>query len=206
MEVKKFSDACSKNNLTLVTRMIEKDRSIVNRKDDNGWTGLMRPVAHKNSRIVRRILSTSGVDISIRGRFGCTALHYGCFNNSVVNLQLLLDHHYCNVDFIDMQNNNGETAQMIAKKMKFKEAEKLLQHKYCNVSLTKLSSSKIEAQHALNKPNANSDSGLHEEFEQKINVMNCGNDEYEVETLHRTLMLEQSIQRIWRHRLQKLLL
>ena len=170
MEVKKFSDACSKNNLTLVTRMIEKDRSIVNKKDDNGWTGLMRAVARKNSRIVRKILSTPCVDISIRGRFGCTALHYGCFNNSVVNLQLLLDHHYCNVDFIDMKNNNGETAQMIAKKMKFKEAENLLQHKYCNVYLTKPSSSKVEEQHALNnKPNANIDCGLHEEFEQKMN-------------------------------------
>ena len=130
----------------------------------------------------------------------------GCCWAVTIDLKLLLEHHYRNIDFIDMKNNNGETAQMIAKKMKFKEAENLFQHKYCNVSLTKLSSSKVEAQHALNKPNANSDCGLHEEFEQKIDAMNCGKGDSEVDTFNRTLMLEQSIQRIWRHRLQKLLL
>ena len=107
--------------------MIHDDRHIVRMMDSFGWTGLMRAVQFNNTAIVKIILSTPGVKISVKNIYGMTALHYACEKNSVESLKLLLKHPQFNKEFLYMFTDQFETARMVAERMCHTECERLLQ-------------------------------------------------------------------------------
>ena len=127
--VEKFTYFCGWNkNLSKVERCIQKDATVVNKKNSDGYTGLMLAAKKSNKTfIVNRILSTPNIDIGIRGNHGKSALHYCCYNNNIDSLRLLLQHPSCTPKFVNMKNRKGKTAEMLAKNNGFRECVKLIQ-------------------------------------------------------------------------------
>ena len=118
-----FDEACFANDLSKVKKLIEDDKSIVNAKDYNndGWTGLMKAVQRNNTNIVKEILATPEVDLSLTDNSGKTALHLSSEANRLESLKLLLGHPLCSLEFVGMENFEGKTAEMIAVTSKHKE-------------------------------------------------------------------------------------
>ena len=55
-----------------------EDESIVNGRDSHGRTGLMVALLGGHNRIVKTILESPIIDLSIVDNSNSTALHYGC--------------------------------------------------------------------------------------------------------------------------------
>merc|ERR1712098_564446 len=64
------------------------------------------------------------VDLSLQDNYGWTAITYA--NNNVDCLKLLLLHPKCTKEIVEIKNNDGKTAEMIAKSSGFKKCEMLL--------------------------------------------------------------------------------
>ena len=85
-KIDEFIKACYRDDLSKVKKFIEEDKTIVNEVNHYGrhvsktrkyYTGLIAAATRYNIRIVKEILSTPEVDISVTVEGGQTIFHHG---------------------------------------------------------------------------------------------------------------------------------
>jgi len=136
MNVDGFIIACNRNNLAEVERMIMEYPTIVNQPNSCGFTGLMSAALHNNTSVMKILLSTDEVDISLNDNIGWTALHYCCWSNkSTESMKLLLQHPRSSPKFVGIKDVNGKTAENIASEFRYTELIKIIKQ-YLNAKKT----------------------------------------------------------------------
>ena len=73
-----------------VVEILEKDSSILEYRDQDGWNLLFHSIAANNKPVVRWILTQNGVDCNHKDRNNLTALHWAAFNGDVQICKLLV--------------------------------------------------------------------------------------------------------------------
>ena len=106
-DVRLFVGYCMMGIAEKVMLSIAKNENIVNAQDDVGDTGLMKAMMTSRNNIVRMILASPIVDLSIANFLGHTALFYGFYNPEGINLILM--HSKCTKYLVLKQDVNGET-------------------------------------------------------------------------------------------------
>jgi len=86
----------------------------------------MRAAGNNRTETLKLLLSKPDVDLGLQNNYGWTAITKASYNNSVDCLKLLLLHPKCSKEIVEMKNNDGQTALMIAKSNRFTECENLL--------------------------------------------------------------------------------
>jgi len=125
--VEEFTDACREKNFFEVERIIEEDKSIINRKDSIGETGLIIAIWRNDCQILRKIISYPDLDMSLSNSFGWTAFHCCCNFNRYEILNQLLQHPRCSIGIVQMKDNWANMAKMIAEKKEYIECVRLLE-------------------------------------------------------------------------------
>merc|ERR1712098_508815 len=82
--------------------------------DDVGDTPLMCAMMYNQVDIVRFLLTQPELQLGKVGRDGETALHSACYNNNYYAVRLFCQDRRCGPSIVNMKNNNGVTALMVA--------------------------------------------------------------------------------------------
>jgi len=120
-----FVKACYVNNVKEVKRMITEEVNI-NAANNVEVTGLMQAMFRGNTEVSRILLGCKNIKIDIKDIYGNTALHNACIHNRIESVKLFLEHPTCNKDIVRIENNWGNTSEMIADKRGDKECAKLI--------------------------------------------------------------------------------
>ena len=91
----------------------------VNDKDYCGYTALMWAVCKRHNSIVKLLLEQPAVKTNEKDIAGSTALHWAVFGNNAEGARMLLLHPGFNS--ANSTTNNGETALMLAVRLRNKE-------------------------------------------------------------------------------------
>ena len=126
-KTKEFIEACMFENASKVEKLIEEDKSIVNKGNEEGWTGMMQAASDTSLSLLTKILATPEVDICMKDNYGRTALHAACFMNAAESIKLLLQHPQCTPEFVNWKDKKGTTAEMVAKEEEHTDCLELLQ-------------------------------------------------------------------------------
>jgi len=112
-----FCQACRRNNVPEVIRMISAGVDI-NRGDRKyGVTGLMGAMSKSCTEIIEILLDHEDVKIDTTDTINRTALHYACNLNNIKGVKLFLKHPSCTKDIVGMKDSvYGETAEMVAER------------------------------------------------------------------------------------------
>jgi len=139
-----------------VKKLIKEDQGIVNYNCESKMTGLMMAVSYNQTVIVKEILSTPNIDISLRGVNSYTALHYSCNRKSVDSLKLLLKHPSCSPEIVEMKTIVGKTAEMMATNLGYTECvdeiKSFLDKRRCTTSSLLSAASTSSMQTVINLP------------------------------------------------------
>uniref|UniRef100_UPI00398F58C5 ankyrin repeat domain-containing protein 49 n=1 Tax=Pristiophorus japonicus TaxID=55135 RepID=UPI00398F58C5 len=124
--------ASEKNQVSIVSRLLSENPSLVNVKDDDHYTPLHRAAYSGHIEVVHKLI-THGADVHARTVDGWTPLHSACKWNNAVIASFLLQHE---AD-INAQTNGLQTALHLASGSKgTKETiELLLMNRYINSDL-----------------------------------------------------------------------
>ena len=72
-----FDSACENGDESKAKSLLERDPGLRNKKNSDGYTGLMVALRYKNHPLSWWLLSLPGLDTSIDAGEDCTALHLG---------------------------------------------------------------------------------------------------------------------------------
>ncbi|XP_078401904.1 ankyrin repeat domain-containing protein 49 [Cetorhinus maximus] len=124
--------ASEKNQISIVSRLLSENPSLVNVKDDDNYTPLHRAAYNDHIEVVRELIA-HGADVHARTIDGWTPLHSACKWNNAAIASFLLQHE---AD-INAQTNGLQTALHLASGSKgAKETiELLLMNRYINSNL-----------------------------------------------------------------------
>ncbi|XP_041054868.1 ankyrin repeat domain-containing protein 49 isoform X2 [Carcharodon carcharias] len=124
--------ASEKNQISIVSRLLSENPSLVNVKDDDNYTPLHRAAYSDHIEVVRELIA-HGADVHARTVDGWTPLHSACKWNNAAIASFLLQHE---AD-INAQTNGLQTALHLASGSKdAKETiELLLMNRYINSNL-----------------------------------------------------------------------
>jgi len=116
-----FINACRIGD-SAVKQLLRDKPEFLNQKDSR----LMWATLYNRTETVKLLLSKPDVDLSLQNYWGETAITEASCYNSVDCLKLLLLHPKCTKEIVEMKNNDGQTAEMIAKSKGHQECEQLL--------------------------------------------------------------------------------
>ena len=103
-------ELCSEGKLAKVKKALARGEDVNGRGYNR--TGLMWAVQLKHNSVVRLLLEQPTVDLNCTNTNDCTALHLAADDDNVEGVKLLLDDP--RLSTVNHQNNNGETAVMVA--------------------------------------------------------------------------------------------
>ena len=109
--------ACEGNRDSIVKLLLQDSRcspSIVNMKNSDGITPLMRAVRLGHLNIVKSLLQHPGIELGKKNSLGRTALHWACDYNRVSIVKLLCQDSRCTPSVVNTKNSHGSTALMRA--------------------------------------------------------------------------------------------
>ena len=112
--------ACFEGNTPTVKTLLGRGGS-VNVKNIAGWTPLCAAVVSTRDAVLELILTSKDARIGFSNHSGLTAVHLACRYNYTKTLQKLLAHRSCNKQVVNMVDEVGRTAKMMAKSKGFQE-------------------------------------------------------------------------------------
>jgi len=183
IDIETFLTACRDNKIDTVRQLINKVD--VNAADGNGVTGLMAAMWYNYTDIVRMLLAHPNIDL---GRTGSswTGLHLSCCKNHTECVRLFLAHRKCTPDIVNIKDDKGKTAEMIATEEGHHNCAKIVRE-YLDVDtsavMEKIARVNVEpgslqrltsAQLASSIENMEENEADIEILEQKINQRNAG--------------------------------
>ena len=124
--IEEFTDACGEGDSARVEQMLRDKPEFLNQKDKYEYTGLMCAAYRNKPETLKLLLSEPDVDLSLQQPDGMNSITLATLATAKYNidcLKLLLLHPKCTKAIVEMKNNNGQTAEMIAKSRGYQEFE-----------------------------------------------------------------------------------
>ena len=119
MSIRQLWEACSTGDNTKVQSILTDGSVDMNSSPDSDHgdynTPLQVAMSNNHPSIVTTLLSSQHIRLEVIHRlFGWTGLHYACFSNSVACVNIYGRDYRCTPAIINMKDNHGETALMVA--------------------------------------------------------------------------------------------
>ena len=111
---KRIHDACRQGDGAMVESLIGRENVDVN-SFLQGWTFLQTAMCHDQPSVVASLLANPDSKLHVRdGGRGRTGLHWACLMNSSSVITMFTKVGSCNLDILNMKDDDGEAALMIA--------------------------------------------------------------------------------------------
>ncbi|XP_070561482.1 ankyrin repeat domain-containing protein 49-like [Ptychodera flava] len=132
-EGEQFLWAAENNHLDIITELLEKNQSLINVQDDDGYTPLHRASYNGHLQAIELLLK-NGADVKARTQDGWQPLHSACKWNNAEAASLLLQ----NGSDINSQTNGGQTPlHLAASNVDGRDTlELLLMHRFIDINIT----------------------------------------------------------------------
>ena len=111
-------------HLEVLELLLEKDRDVINIKEEYGVTPLIAASFHGRFDVCQCLVTRNNADLNIQNNVGETALHWAAYANHIEIVDLLL-----NNGAEDLKNEWSQSALVIAKEKENREiVQKLAEH------------------------------------------------------------------------------